>query len=152
MKLPLRGGCQCGALRFEITTKPMTLYCCHCESCQQQSSSAFGMSMLVEREGFRILKGTAENFAIPTQSKSIESGLFCGKCGTRVANDTKGAPALSIKAGTLDDRVKLAPVGHTWVKSAQDWMIFREDDLIYEEAPDDGYYALMSRWAAQEFA
>ena len=30
MKLPLRGGCQCGALRFEISKKPLTLYCCHC--------------------------------------------------------------------------------------------------------------------------
>ena len=31
-------------------------------------------------------------------------------------------------------------------------MVFHENDLIYEEAPDDGYYALMDRWATQEHA
>ncbi|WP_300545678.1 GFA family protein [Maricaulis sp.] len=152
MKLPLRGGCQCGAVRFEITKRPLTLYACHCTTCQQQSSSAFGLSMLVERDGFRFLKGGAAAFEIPTASKKKKLGLFCAKCGCRIAHDTEGRPALSVKAGTLDDRARLKPVGHIWVKSAQDWMIFDENALIYEEAPDDSYYALMERWAAQEHA
>lgn len=152
MKLPLRGGCQCGEIRFEITKQPLTLYACHCTTCQQQSSSAFGLSMLVERDGFRIFKGEPAHFDIPTESKSHKLGLFCGKCGVRIANDTEGRPALSVKAGCLDDRARLRPVGHIWVKSAQDWMIFDENALIYEGAPDDSYYALMERWAAQEHA
>ena len=152
MKLPLRGGCQCGALRYEVVKNPLTLYCCHCTSCQHQSSSAFGMSMLVERDGFRFLKGEPTRFAIPTESKSAKSGLFCGTCGTRIAHDTAGNPALSLKAGTLDQRADLRPTGHIWVKSAQDWMVFHEDDLIYNQAPDDGYFALIERWASQEHA
>jgi hypothetical protein len=152
MKLPLRGGCQCGALRYELTAYPKTLYCCHCTACQQQSSSAFGMSMLVARESFRILKGEAKNFKIETTSKAKKRGLFCGECGSRIAHDTDGNPALSLKAGSLDARDELKPVGHIWVKSAQNWMVFHEDDLIYEAAPDDGYFALMERWATQEHA
>jgi hypothetical protein len=150
MKLPLRGGCQCGAIRFEITKQPMTLYCCHCTVCQQQSSSAFGMSMLVERDGFRVLKGAPASFEIETRGKTAKTGLFCQACGTRIAHDTKGNPAISLKAGTLDHRAKLRPVGHIWVRNAQDWVSFRDDDLIYEDAPDDGYFALMERWATQE--
>ena len=154
MKLPMRGGCQCGAIRYEISEKPLTLYCCHCTNCQAQSSSAFGMSMLVPREGFKFLKGGPTAFEIKKEStaKKPKMGLFGDKCGTRIANDTQGNPSLSVKAGTLDDRDKLRPVGHIWVKSAQDWVVLHEDDLIYEEAPDDGYYALMERWAAQEHA
>lgn len=150
MRLPLRGGCQCGAVRFEITKQPLTLYCCHCTTCQQQTSSAFGMSMLVERDGFRFLRGAPKSFKIPTDSKSEKVGLFCEKCGTRIANDTTGRPALSLKAGCLDERAKLVPVGHIWTKSAQDWVVFGDDDLIYDEAPDDGYFALIERWRAQE--
>ena len=150
MKLPMRGGCQCGAIRYEITRQPMTLYCCHCTACQQQSSSAFGMSMLVERDGLRYLKGAPTAFEIETSSKTAKMGLFCNECGTRIAHDTQGKPALSLKAGTLDDRAKLRPVGHIWIRSAQDWVTFRDDDLIYEDAPDDGYFALMERWATQE--
>ena len=152
MKLPLIGGCQCGAVRFEITENPLTLYACHCTTCQQQSSSAFGLSMLVPRDGFKYTKGAVSAFEIPTESKSKKLGYFCGECGTRIANDTAGRPALSLKAGTLDDRAKLKPVGHIWVKSAQDWMIFDEDALIYDGAPDDGYFALMQRYADQEYA
>ena len=38
------GGCQCGAIRYEISSPPVELYVCHCRECQKQSSSAFGIS------------------------------------------------------------------------------------------------------------
>ena len=152
MKLPLRGGCQCGSVRYEITKQPLTLYVCHCTTCQQQSASAFGMSMLVERDGFRLTQGTVASFLIPTAAKSTKRGLHCGQCGTRIANDTEGRPALSLKAGSLDDRSTLKPVGHVWTRSAQSWVAIDDKALSYETAPDDGYYALIERWAAQEHA
>jgi hypothetical protein len=45
----LAGGCQCGAVRYEIRGEPMSLYVCHCRECQRQSSSAFGISVIVKR-------------------------------------------------------------------------------------------------------
>jgi hypothetical protein len=30
MKLPQTGGCQCGAVRYEITQAPYMVYTCHC--------------------------------------------------------------------------------------------------------------------------
>ena len=152
MRLPLRGGCQCGAIRYEITKKPLTLYACHCTDCQQQTASAFGLSMLAPRDGFRFLKGGVKRFEFTGESKKRKEGLFCPECGVRIAHDTEDRPALSVKAGTLDKRADLAPVGHIWTKSAVSWMIFPEDTLIYETAPDDGYFALIERWAAQEHA
>jgi hypothetical protein len=44
MKLPLTGGCQCGALRYEITPAPSLVYTCHCTDCQRLTSSAFSSS------------------------------------------------------------------------------------------------------------
>lgn len=153
MRFPLRGGCQCGAIRFEITKRPLTLFCNHSIESQQETASAFSMSLLVPREGFKYLKGGPKNFDGMTEAGgATKSALFCEKCGTRIANDTAGNPSLSVKAGCLDDREKLKPVGHIWVREAQDWVVFAEDALIYEEAPDDGYFALMERWAAQEYA
>jgi hypothetical protein len=26
----LQGGCSCGAVRYELTAKPMRVHCCHC--------------------------------------------------------------------------------------------------------------------------
>ena len=153
MRLPLRGGCQCGAIRFEITKRPLTLFCNHSIDSQRETSSAFSMSLLVPRDGLKYLKGAPKVFETKiADGKATKSALFCEKCGTRIANDTAGNHSLSVKASCLDDRAKLKPVGHIWVKEAQDWVVFHEDALIYEEAPDDGYFALMERWAAQEYA
>jgi hypothetical protein len=44
MELPQTGGCQCGALHYEITQAPIMVYTCHCTDCQRMTSSAFGHS------------------------------------------------------------------------------------------------------------
>ena len=44
------GGCQCGAIRYRLLQAPVALYACHCQDCQKQSSSAFGLSMWMERD------------------------------------------------------------------------------------------------------
>jgi hypothetical protein len=43
MKLPQTGGCQCEAIRYEITEPPQSVYTCHCTDCQRLTSSAFSM-------------------------------------------------------------------------------------------------------------
>ena len=145
-------GCQCGEVRYEISKKPLTLYACHCTACQQQTSAAFGLSLLVERDGFTFIKGAVERFEFQEEGKTRKEGLFCPDCGVRIAHDTKGRPALSVKAGTLDIRSKLVPAGHIWTKSAVSWLELPEDSLVYDYAPDDGYFALIERWASQEHA
>jgi len=35
MKLPQTGGCQWGAIRYEITEAPQLIYKCHCVDCQR---------------------------------------------------------------------------------------------------------------------
>ncbi len=44
-----KGGCQCGAIRYESEGQPIALYICHCRECQKQSASAFGISLDVNR-------------------------------------------------------------------------------------------------------
>ena len=46
------GGCQCGAVRYEVTGPPIKLYVCHCTECQRQSGSAFGMSFICAESQF----------------------------------------------------------------------------------------------------
>lgn len=46
------GGCECGAAKYEIHGEPKAIVICHCTSCQRQSGSAFGMSMVVTSDQF----------------------------------------------------------------------------------------------------
>src|SRR3954465_12422621 len=54
MKLPQIGGCQCGAIRYEITEEPQSGYTCHCADCQRLTSSALSMGVVVSETGFRL--------------------------------------------------------------------------------------------------
>ena len=140
-ELPLTGGCQCGQLRYRVTEIPTTLYCCHCTECQGQSSSAFGMSLRVPGSGVE-LHGEFSSFIRDEGNPLAVECVFCPKCGTRVVHRGRGEDwGLSVKAGTLDDKTWLSPVGHIWTRSAQQWVEL--NGLIYGKQPDDGYAALI---------
>ena len=51
MDFPQGGGCQCGAVRYEITGPPAAVYACHCTECQRQSGSAFAMAAVIPQSG-----------------------------------------------------------------------------------------------------
>ncbi|MFQ5564252.1 MAG: GFA family protein [Parvularculaceae bacterium] len=147
VSLPLNGGCHCGALRFEISAAPLTVYCCHCTNCQKITTSAFAISMIIPEAAFVFTKGEAKRIEWAADSGAERYGWFCGECGGRIAHgQTPSNGFLSLRAGTLDNSRWLKPVGHIWTKSAQSWMKFAEDDLICETQPTDyGPYAARFR-------
>jgi hypothetical protein len=138
MIFPYTGGCQCGKIRYEIRVKPLTLYICHCQECQKQSSSAFGMSMAVRSDGVVILQGKPKEWKRVSESGNEVSCWFCPDCGTRLFhNPARNSQITNIKPGTLDDTSWLKPVGNLWTKSAQKWVVVDKEMLNYEEQPRD---------------
>ncbi|MEP1209659.1 MAG: GFA family protein [Rhizobiaceae bacterium] len=147
-ELPLTGGCQCGQLRYRVTKMPTTLYCCHCTECQGQAASAFGMSLRVAADGVEVEGRYEAYIRDPSKPVAVE-GVFCPDCGTRVIHRGRGADSgSSIKAGTLDQKQWLHPVGHIWTDSAQKWL--QLDGLLYPGQPDDTYHALIDAFQEQQ--
>jgi len=137
MEPPFTGGCQCGAIRYEITAKPLTLYACHCTDCQKQSASAFGMTFRIQSDALKIIAGKPKEWHTVADSGNAKVAHFCGDCGTRLYNAPARHPgALSIKAGTLDDTSWLQPVGSVWTRSAQPWVAIPPSPLNHETQPD----------------
>jgi hypothetical protein len=138
MKLPLTGGCQCGALRYEILAEPLSVYVCHCTECQKQSGSAFAMSAMVPRESLHYVAGRPQSWSRTAESGRVLDGDFCATCGTRLVHHPRANPKVSIlKPGTLDDTSWLVPVGHIWTKSAQTWVTIPPDAIAHEGHPND---------------
>jgi hypothetical protein len=138
MQMPLRGGCQCGAVRFEIRSPPLCVYACHCTECQRQSGSAFALSMPVARDSIVVVKGTPMAWRRTHESGRVIQCMFCGDCGTRLFHNPERNPTLSIvKPGTLDDARSLHAVGHIWTRSAQPWVRIPADSVTYEAQPPD---------------
>lgn len=147
---PSTGGCQCGSVRYAVTAPPRALYCCHCTACQRQGGSAFAMSLLIDADAFEISKGAPAVYHFAGDSGRAKQGLYCSDCGVRLSHVAEGAPTRTVRAGTLDDTAGLKPAGHIWTKSAQRWVRFSDDDLLYERGPDDGFAALEARWRAMQ--
>jgi hypothetical protein len=138
MNFPQAGGCQCGAIRYEISGAPVAVYACHCTECQRQSGSAFAMAAVIPTEHFRITKGSPRMFARQTGPSKTMECWFCAECGTRLYHVPGGASYANrnVKPGTLDDRSWLSPAIHFWTRSAQKWVQIPDDAVRYETQPE----------------
>jgi hypothetical protein len=144
--LPLEGGCQCAKLRYELSAAPLMLYACHCTNCQKQTGSAFVLSAAIVESSFKFTEGKPSKTEWVSDAGNKRYGYYCGDCGCRIANgQTPSIGILSLRAGTFDDKSWVRPAAHIWVKSAQNWIKFEKDDLLYDEQPTD-YSAIAERF------
>ncbi|WP_411820792.1 GFA family protein [Hyphococcus formosus] len=138
VSLPIEGGCQCGALRYEIAAPPLMIYACHCTNCQKQTGSAFVLSLTVPEAAFAFTAGKPAKTEWVSDAGNKRYGHYCRDCGSRIANgQDPSIGILSLRAGTFDDTSWVRPAGHIWVKSAQSWIKFADDDLLSDEQPTD---------------
>ena len=122
MPAPYTGGCQCGNISYTLKDEPLRLYACHCTVCQQQSGSAFGMSMIMDKANVEI-KGELKSFIRTADSGGEVTSFFCPECGIMIYGTSHYNPdGVTIKPGTLDDTSWLAPSKMIWMNSAQKWV------------------------------
>jgi hypothetical protein len=112
---PRLGGCQCGAVRYELAGDALELYVCHCRECRKQSASAFGISVIVPHAAFRVTRGAPKLWSRATDSGRTLECAFCPGCGSRLWHQRRGAAdPISVKDGSLDDPVDLGSAVHIW--------------------------------------
>ena len=73
MKLPLTGGCNCGAVRYEISAPLVRASYCHCKRCQRRSGTAASAQAHPAPGTFRIVAGE-EALGVWKPSDGGESG------------------------------------------------------------------------------
>jgi hypothetical protein len=113
------GGCRCGAIRYEIAGKPVAGIACHCRDCQYVSGGSPNLSMVFDRAGFVLLKGTPNVYKAQPHFGGYS---FCGTCGVHVFSQPNSNPNLvAIKVGSLDDATDFRVDADIWMKSAPHW-------------------------------
>ena len=135
---PLTGGCQCGAVRYELAAAPMPPLICHCRECQKQTASAFGMTLPVLRKHLRVTSGELKLWRRRADSGRELRCYFCPDCGTRLYHSSSMGPEFwHLKSGTLEDTSWLEPVAQVWAKSAQAWLKSAIDSPSFPGQPDN---------------
>ena len=135
-RLPITGGCLCGAVRFEATEPPTWVAHCHCRMCQKgygHPSGIFVGFKGAQKGAFRFTKG------MPTYYQSsawFERG-FCSNCGSPLGMRSPQGHAVMI--GTLDHPEEWPPnAAHTGIESQIPWNVSHDDlpRTRTEEDPD----------------
>ena len=117
MEDTLRGGCFCGAVRFELTEIFDAGYC-HCSICARFSGAPLVVWANTPGHAFRISAGSPTGFA----SSDHWVRYFCSACGGPVFGRQPSPPAdgsdlVCIFTPSLDDPEAVHPTVHSWCNS-----------------------------------
>ena len=86
----MRGGCLCGAVRFEVGAPASDLYHCHCSMCRRVHGTAFATYAVVARSAMSLTKG--EDMLSRYESSPGVTRSFCRRCGCQIAIDVDYQP------------------------------------------------------------
>jgi hypothetical protein len=114
----LTGGCQCGAVRYEITGPPERVHLCHCRMCQKAVGGPFAVGAPVRRTHFAWTRGTPASFS----SSSLAHRDFCANCGTPLTFRYDDADTISVTVGSLDRPQDVPPVRHYGIEGRISWL------------------------------
>ena len=133
--MTLTGGCQCGAVRYEVSAEPLEVYVCHCRECQRQSASAFGISVIVSADAFVLRQGNVRTWRRSTDSGKVLECAFCAVCGTRIRHANPGGNTISVKGGSLDAPADLSTALHIWTSRKLPGVLIPDGARRFAEEP-----------------
>ena len=98
-----KGGCYCGAVRYEVDGDTIFNGQCHCRECQYYSGGQPNMVFGVPAAAFKLTSGEPATYARRDLEAPVKRS-FCGTCGTPLWSESPYMPgAYLLKAGTLDN-------------------------------------------------
>jgi hypothetical protein len=127
MTLPLTGGCNCGAVRYEVSEALVRASYCHCTRCQRRTGTAASAQAHPAPGTFRIVAG--EEALRMWKPPDGGEKWFCGECGSAIYGSNPSHPdSVGIRMGTFDSDPGIRPTVRQFVAYAAPW----------EPLPDDG--------------
>jgi hypothetical protein len=128
VEAPLRGGCLCGAVRFELDVRPTDAGYCHCTRCQRRTGTGASPQTRVDGRHVRLTSGIESLGAWRHPDGGFEKS-FCTVCGAHLfSRNPDDHTQMSIRMGAFDSDPGVRPSWRSFVAYAASW----------EPIPDDG--------------
>jgi hypothetical protein len=128
------GGCQCGAVRYQLDGEPNDVALCHCEGCRKSSGAPVMAWAGYAEARMTVTKGAPK--VINSSGKSFRS--FCSACGTGLfyRNEEFLPGVVEVTLGSLDKPESLAPTLHIQAAEQLAWMKRAHELPVVERFPD----------------
>ncbi|HWP65355.1 MAG TPA: GNAT family N-acetyltransferase [Candidatus Limnocylindria bacterium] len=121
----MRGGCFCGAVRYEIDGAPRQVSHCHCSMCRRTAGAPVVTWATYPLAAVRWTHGTPATL----RSSPPATRRFCSTCGTALAFHTAEEPEwIDVTVASMDDAASLWPDEHVWYEDRLPWLAL-DDDL-----------------------
>jgi hypothetical protein len=115
---PFAGGCQCGAIRYQLTAAPASPGVCHCRMCQKAGGGPFMAFASVKSANLVFTRGAPAKYS----SSEIAERGFCAACGTPLTYQMRGLNRISVTLGSLDDPARFAPRHQVGIEGRLPWL------------------------------
>jgi hypothetical protein len=140
---PLKGGCSCGSVRFELRGSPIWTNVCHCNACKKRTGSAFGFSIVVDSANVKEFVGPTKIFNRIGDSGKAVRYEFCPNCGTTLRWHVELIPNRQVFAGgAFDEPGQFDVLGEMYTDEALRWARIG-CELSRPGAPDDRFRKAM---------
>lgn len=139
-RVPVTGGCLCGAIRFESTEPPNMVGFCHCRMCQKASGNLFIVFADFPGPTFSYTRGEPTYY----RSSDIATRGFCRECGTPIVFRYDGSPDPAIMLGCLDHPEDWPPNWeHSGIESKVPW--YRISDNLPQSTTEESEFLKKAR-------
>jgi hypothetical protein len=101
----MKGGCQCGAIRYALLSEPTGSSICHCRMCQKAFGNYFAPLTGVPDADIVWMKG---HLSVFRSSEAVERG-FCRDCGTPLTYNVLEEDRICVSIGSLDEPGRVSP-------------------------------------------
>jgi hypothetical protein len=124
----ITGGCNCGAVRFEVTPPFESASYCHCTRCQRRTGTAAAPNVRTRPGAFRITEG-GDRLRAWRPGSGMDK-YFCGECGSALFSAPgEDFEQVGLRFGALDSDPGIRPGYHQFVAYAAAWEPIPEDGL-----------------------
>jgi hypothetical protein len=130
----LEGGCECGAVSYEVEGPFEYALNCHCSRCRAATGSAFKALAGIERPKVRLSRG-----AESTRTYGPPDGhdVRCGACGSLLYSVVRDGRYVHVAMGSLHGDPGISPRIHIHVASKAPWHEITDTLPQFAELPED---------------
>jgi hypothetical protein len=126
----LRGGCCCGAVRYEVPDEFLYAWNCHCSRCRAATGSAFKSLAGIEREKLTIIRGADTLLVV---GDDVLNDTRCASCGSFLFSVVRDGAFVHVGMGTLIDTPSIRPTAHIFAGSKAPWFEIVDDLPQFDE-------------------